>query len=113
MREQEKPVEFLGSALKDLRAFPIQARQEMGYQLALVQQGRDPDDWKPMVGIGAGVCEIRVAEAGGAFRLIYVARFSEVIYVLHAFQKKTQQTAKRDIDIANVRYRKLLRDRKP
>ena len=70
-----------------------------------VQRGRDPDDWRPMPSIGAGVREIRVRERAGAFRVIYVAAFADVVYVLHAFQKKTRQTAKRDVDLAALRLR--------
>lgn len=71
-----------------------------------------PDDFKSMSSIGPGVQEIRVRDAGGAFRVIYVARFEEAIYVLHAFQKKTQKTASLDIELARQRYRALLEDRK-
>jgi len=88
-----KPVEFRGSALADLRKFPDDARREAGFQLDLVQCGRDPLDWKPMTSIGGGVREIRVREATGAFRVIYVAKFEAAIYVLHRFQKKTQATS--------------------
>ena len=65
-----KPVEFRGSALDDLRAFPEAARREAGYQLDQVQHGRDPDDWKPMITIGRGVREIRIRDAAGAFRVL-------------------------------------------
>lgn len=72
--------------------FPGEVRREAGYQLARVQAGKDPADWKPMPSVGLGVNEIRVREDSGAFRVIYVARFAEAIYVLHAFQKKAQKT---------------------
>lgn len=71
----------------------------------MVQVGRDPDNWKPMPSIGAGVREIRVHDAVGAFRVIYTASFRSAIYVLHAFQKKTRATARKDIDLARRRYR--------
>jgi phage-related protein/predicted XRE-type DNA-binding protein len=83
-----KPVEFRGSALDDLRAFPEAALREAGYQLDQVQHGRDPDDWKPMNTIGGGVREIRIRDAAGAFRVLYVAKFDDAVYVLHCFQKK-------------------------
>ena len=102
-----KPVQFLGSALDDLRAFPQGARREAGYQIDLVQQGREPDDWKPMKGIGAGVREIRMRAADGAFRVVYVAKFSEAIFVLHCFQKKSQKTSRQDIDLARRRYTQI------
>jgi phage-related protein len=77
--------------------------------LALVQRGLDPDDWKPMNSIGSGVREIRVRDASGAYRVIYVAQLSDAIYVLHAFQKKAQRTSERDISLARVRFRELKR----
>ena len=88
-----------------LRDFPDDARLEAGYQLHEVQNGNDPSDWKPMKTIGAGVREIRVREASGAFRIIYVASLKEQIIVLHVFQKKTQQTPQKDIDLAANRLR--------
>jgi phage-related protein len=103
-----KDVEFLGSSLDDLRKFPMTARREMGYQIGRIQSGLDPDDWKPMSGIGAGVKEIRVRAADGAWRTIYVARFADAVYVLHSFQKKTQKTAHADIELARTRIRELL-----
>jgi phage-related protein len=103
-------LDFLGSSYRDLIAFPRDARQEAGHQLDLVQQGYEPDDWKPMVTIGPGVCEIRLSKESGTFRVIYVAKFETAIYVLHCFQKKTQKTAKRDIDLAIQRYKALVQE---
>ena len=105
-----KPIEFRGSALDDLRSFPVSARREVGYQLDLVQNGHEPDDWKPMASIGLGVREIRVRDASNAFRVVYVAKFSDAIFVLHCFQKKTQRTAKQDLELAENRYRELMKD---
>ena len=110
MGERAKLVEFRGSALHDLRAFPIAARREAGHQLDQVQQGRDPDDWKPMNTVGQGVREIRIRDETGAFRVIYVAKFGAAIYVLHCFQKKTQKTRKADLDVATKRYRDLVKE---
>jgi phage-related protein len=107
-----KPVRFLGDALKCLRDFPEDARQEAGYQLDKVQRGEQPEDFKPMSSIGTGVEEIRVRDETGAYRVIYVARFEEAVFVLHAFQKKTQATAKRDIDVARTRFAQLAKGRK-
>ncbi|WP_395678847.1 type II toxin-antitoxin system RelE/ParE family toxin [Inquilinus sp.] len=107
---EPKPVEFRGSALEDLRAFPLSARREAGHQLDQVQHGREPDDWKPMPAIGVGVQEIRIRDAAGAFRVIYVARFADAIHVLHCFQKKTQKTGKPDLDLAKRRYRELVQE---
>ena len=71
----------------------------------MLQTGREPSDWKPMSEVGAGAREIRVRDEAGAFRVIYVAKFADAIYVLHAFQKKVQKTAQTDIDLAGRRYR--------
>jgi phage-related protein len=105
-----KPVEFRGSALDDLRGFPQAARREAGYQLDQVQRGREPDDWKPMNTVGRGVREIRIRDAAGEFRVLYVAKFDDAVYVLHCFQKKTQRTSKADLNLAAQRYRDLLKE---
>ena len=95
-----KPLYFVGTALEDLRAFPRVPRREAGYQLDRVQFGLDPSDWKPMPTVGRGVREIRIRHSQGQYRVIYVAKFGDAVYVLHAFQKKTQKTRKQDIEIA-------------
>lgn len=105
-----KPIVFRGSALEDLRSFPDTVRREAGFQLDRVQRGLEAHDWKPMPMIGAGVQEIRLRDAAGAFRVIHVARFAEAVYVLHCFQKKTQKTARSDLDLAGRRYRDLLKE---
>ena len=112
MNDVIKPVEFRGSALADLRAFPDEARRRAGFQLDQVQHGRDPDDWKPMATIGRGVREIRIREPQGAFRVIYVAKFAEAVFVLHCFQKKSQRTSREDIALAARRYRELVEELK-
>lgn len=104
-----KPIRFLGDSLKCLRNFPEGARQDVGYQLDKVQRGEQPDDFKPMPSIGKGVEEIRVWDDSGTYRVIYTARLVDAVYVLHAFQKKVQTTAKRDIDLAKARYSELVR----
>ena len=101
-----KPLIWLGNSLAAVRAFSDAARREAGYHLGKTQSGRDPSDWKPMPAIGVGVREIRI-HAENEYRVIYVAKFAEAIYVLHAFTKKSQQTAKRDIDMAAQRYCEL------
>jgi phage-related protein len=102
-----KPLEFRGSAHDDLRAFPLTAKREAGHQLDQVQNGLEPDDWKPIATIGTGVREIRIRDLAGAFRVIYVAKFADAIYVLHCFQKKTARTSQTDIELATKRYRDL------
>lgn len=102
-----KPLEFLGSSRDDLTAMPAGARHDIGVELMRVQFGGDPMDFKPIPTVGAGAYEIRVRDASGAFRAIYVAKFEAAVYVLHAFQKKTPQTAKMDIGLAKVRYKMI------
>ncbi|MBU2768246.1 type II toxin-antitoxin system RelE/ParE family toxin [Acidithiobacillus ferrivorans] len=107
-----KPIAFRGSSLEDLRTFPLSVRREAGHQLDQVQKGREPDDWKPMNSVGQGVQEIRIRDSTGAYRVMYVAKFAEAVYVLHCFQKKAQKTRKADLDIAGQRYRDLLKEMK-
>ncbi|MGO1541452.1 MAG: type II toxin-antitoxin system RelE/ParE family toxin [Luteimonas sp.] len=104
-----KPIEFLGDSLRSLREFPDDAKRDAGYQLDRVQHGLQPDDFKSMPTIGKGVEEIRVRDDSGAYRVIYTARLADAVYVLHAFQKKTQATSKRDIDLAKQRFALLSR----
>lgn len=106
-----KPVAWLGDSRQSVKDFPPVARQRAGRQLARVQDGLEPDSWKPMPSIGLGVNEIRVRE-GGAFRVIYVAKFPEAVYVLHAFQKKARKTPPTDVELARTRYRAMLNERK-
>jgi len=104
-----KPLRFVDSSQKDLRKMPADVRHALGLELMAVQFGGEPSDFKPMKEVGTGVYEIRYRDdANGAFRVIYVAKFADAIYVLHAFQKKTRKTPKTDIDLAANRYRKLL-----
>lgn len=107
-----KPISFLGDSLKSLRSFPEDARQDAGYQLDKIQRGEQPDDFKPMPGIGKGVEEIRIWDDSGTYRIVYTARLPDAVYVLHAFQKKTQATSKQDIEAAKTRYSELMRGRK-
>ncbi len=112
VRPAKKPVEFLGSSLDDIRDFPETARRDAGLQIRRVQYGDEPDDWKPMPIIGAGVNEIRTRDDGDQYRVIYVAKLAAAVFVLHCFQKKTQSTAKPDLDLARKRYRELLEELK-
>ena len=105
-----KPVEFCGDSIQRLSAFPELARREAGFQLARVQAGFEPTDWKPLPSVGQGVREIRVRERSGAFRVMYVASFGNTVYVLHCFQKKTQKTSRADIDTAVWRFKELSRE---
>jgi phage-related protein len=110
MSELIKAVIFQGSALSDLRSFPSSARREAGFQLDRIQLGKEPDDWKPMTTVAPGVQEIRIRDASGAFRVIYIAKLESAIYVLHCFQKKTQKTSRVDIDLATRRMKDLMKE---
>ena len=103
-----KPVRFIGSTKDDISTFPDSARTRAGYELFMVQVGREPANWKPLPRVGAGACEIRVRDERGAYRVIYVAKFADAVYVLHAFQKKTQRTAPADLELVKQRYREAL-----
>ncbi len=104
---QLKPLEFLGSSRDDIANMPANVRRQIGLELMRVQFGGEPKDFKPMPVVGAGALEIRVRDAFGAYRALYVAKFESAVFVLHAFQKKAQQTTKGDIDLAKVRYKMI------
>jgi phage-related protein len=97
----------MGTSHNDLRSFPDEVRREAGFNLDFVQRGFDPGNWKPMTTVGAGVNEIRMRDATGAFRVIYLATRREAVYVLHCFQKKTEKTSQHDIDLAKARFKAI------
>ena len=103
-----KPITWLGTSREDVKTFPEKVRQIVGAELMTVQSGYDPSDWKPMNNIGQGVREIRV-QYEGQYRVIYIAKFRESIYILHAFRKKTQRTSRQDIDLARNRLKQITR----
>jgi phage-related protein len=105
----DKSIYWLGSSKSDLSRFPAEVRRDAGFQLRALQQRLTPIDFKPISTVGKGVEEIRLRSEDGAYRVFYVARFEEAIYILHAFQKKTQKTAKRDIQLGQQRYQAMLR----
>jgi phage-related protein len=109
---QEKDIAWVGSSHEDLLGFPKAARKEAGFQLGRVQAGLEPVNWKPFDDVGAGTKEIRISDAQGIYRVMYVAKFEEAVYVLHCFQKKSQATLRQDKDIAAARYRAVLASRK-
>jgi len=106
-----KSLVWVGGALAHVRSFPAGARREAGHQLYQVQLGLDPGDWKPMTSVGPGVVEIRVHGAG-EYRVLYLAKFAEAVYVLHAFEKRTRQTRKSDIELARRNLAAVVRHRK-
>jgi phage-related protein len=116
MGADEKPIFWMGSAKQDLIAFPSAAVREAGHNLGLVQNGLMPDDFKPMESVGPGTYEIRIRTGAGAaqvhHRVLFVAKFAEAVYVLHAFRKTTQQTSRHDIEVAQARYREVAAHRR-
>ena len=106
----DKPLQWVGGSLAELRAFPADARRRAGYQLRRLQQGLLPDDWKPMGTVGAGVAELRV-HTDTEHRVVYVAKFEEAIYVLHAFEKRTRQTPQGAIALARKRLGAVIQAR--
>lgn len=106
-----KVLRFLGDSLVQLRKFNDDVKQDIGYQLEKVQRGERPDDYKPMAAIGKGIEELRVWDQSGTYRVIYIAKLPDAVYVLHVFKKKTQATTKRDIELARNRFDALMRDK--
>ena len=106
-----KDIDFLGDSLDNIRAFSNEAKDDVGYQLDKVQRGESPDNWKPLKTVGVGVKEIRTKVSDGIYRTVYIANLEEAVYVLHAFQKKTDKTAKSDIALAKKRFKDLVSKR--
>lgn len=109
---QEKEIVWIGSSYEDFFAFPITAKRDAGYQLHRIQNDLPPENFKSYSELGAGVCELRLREATGIFRVMYVAKFDEAIYVLHCFQKKTQRTSGSDKEVTSIRYKAVWRYRR-
>jgi phage-related protein len=97
----------MGDSLARLRAAPADIRSDAGYQLDLVRRGEAPADFRPVPDVGSGVMEIRL-HGDSEYRVFYVARFGDAVYVLHCFVKKTQATRKADLDLGRQRYSALL-----
>ena len=107
----EKSILWVGSSRDDIRGFPERARQDAGHELHKVQRGLTPSNWKPMKSVWARVREIKIS-ADGEYRVLYVAQFAECVYVLHAFEKKSQRTPQSALELARRRLRKVQADRK-
>jgi phage-related protein len=107
----DKPIYWIGSSKDDISNFPEEAKRKAGFQLRSLQRGQLPSDFKPMSIIGVGVQEIRI-RTQDTYRIFYVARFEEGIYILHTFQKKTQKTSKQDLEIGKQRYKQMIEYRK-
>ena len=106
-----KALFWLGSSRDDVRGFPAEPRRAIGHELYQVQQGLQASSWKPMTTVGTGVVELRV-QVERAFRVLYVAKFDEGIYVLHAFEKRTRRTRQTDVAVARKRLKDLEQRRK-
>ncbi|MEO6544894.1 MAG: type II toxin-antitoxin system RelE/ParE family toxin [Nitrospiraceae bacterium] len=107
-----KPIHFVGTSREEIRELPDSAQETAGFQLFKVQQGKEADDWKPMSTVGSGVREIRVRDESGAYRVFYVAKFKEAVYVLHVFEKRSQKTARADLELGQRRFADLLKWRR-
>ena len=105
-----KNIFWVGSSMRAFQAIPERARLRFSYDLERVQDGSHPSSWRPMSTVGAGVVEMRVS-ADGAFRLLYVAKYPEGIYVLHVFLKKSRKTSMLDHEVARARLKAVLRAR--
>jgi phage-related protein len=107
--ESPKPVVWISSSLKDLKQFPDGVRMTFGFALFLAQSGGKHVDAKPLKGFGgAGVIEVIEEDIGGTYRAVYTVRFSDAIYVLHCFQKKSKSgiaTPKQDVELIKHRLR--------
>jgi len=101
-----KDVFFEGQARTELKSFPKEVRRTAGKQIMRLQSGLSPHDSRPIRSIGVGVREIRIRD-GAQYRVIYVATFSEAIYILSGFQKKSQKTPKSEIEKAKTRFAAL------
>jgi phage-related protein len=105
-----KPVEWVGSSLKDLKEFPEDVRQVIGYALYLAQCGEKHLSAKPLKGFkGAGVLEVVEDFDGDTYRAVYTVKLADVVYVLHAFQKKSKQgiaTPNQDTELIEARFKR-------
>jgi phage-related protein len=109
MKKERKPIEWIGSSLKDLRAFPEEVKDEIGVALDVAQQGEKHETTKPLQGFGgAGVLEVIDDFDGDTYRAVYTVKLKGVVYVLHAFQKKSKKgisTPKEEIDLVKKRFK--------
>lgn len=106
-----KRLVWLGSSLEEVRSWKDEAQRDTGYQLFKIQSGLEPSDWKPMPSVGSGVQELRI-HCGNEYRILYLAKLAEAVYILHAFEKKTQKTPQAALDVACRRLQLLLSQRR-
>tara|TARA_R100001132_G_C3193281_1_gene44141 strand:- start:149 stop:514 length:366 start_codon:yes stop_codon:yes gene_type:complete len=111
--DSRKSIDWRGSTLKDIRndkIFSYEARKQAGHQLSLLQAGLEPDNWKPLDNLGPGIKEIRIRTNGNAYRIVYLAKFSDCIYILHCFKKTTQVIKLQDRKLIDQRYKAVLKE---
>ena len=112
MKVKRKNLKFWNnSVVADYRKFPEDVKQDGGYQLDILQKGSDPEDFKPMPSIGSCAYELRLNDIQNEYRVIYVVKFEDAVWVLHAFQKTTKKTSAKDIALAKSRYEELLQEK--
>jgi phage-related protein len=107
---KEKNIEWVGSSKDDLLMFPKEVKQKAGFQLHRVQSDLEPDDWKPLDNIGSGIKEIRLHDDAGIYRVVYIAKFKNVVYVLHCFSKKENRIKQKDKEIIITRYKSIKKE---
>ncbi|WP_058973408.1 type II toxin-antitoxin system RelE/ParE family toxin [Type-D symbiont of Plautia stali] len=107
----EKDVDWRGTSLDDIKKFPTEVKKDLGFELHKIQNGHNPTHFKAVNRWGAGVIEIKIKGDDGEYRVVYVAKFAEAVYVLHAFQKKTQQTSPKDVSTIVERYKAVVEER--
>jgi phage-related protein len=96
-----------GDSKEVISSFPEEARQNLGFQLRLLQQGQQPTDYRPMSTVGPGVFELRDQDERAWYRVIYLSRIRDVVHVLHCFQKKSRETPVREINTARQRFKSV------
>jgi len=100
-------IEWLGNSLTVVRSYGAEVRRAIGGELRLLQAGEKPVHARPLKTVGRGAWELKISEEEGQFRVIYVTKRRDRIYVLHAFQKKTRRTPHKDIDLARTRFKEI------
>ncbi|QQR58784.1 MAG: type II toxin-antitoxin system RelE/ParE family toxin [Candidatus Melainabacteria bacterium] len=106
-----KETEWIGDSVDIVRSWSPEVKENVGRQLRKVQEGKQPTNFKPMNIVGAGVFELKFSDDGLNYRVFYVVKFEEAVYILHAFTKKSQKTSEKDLELASKRYKQLLKDR--
>jgi len=107
---KDATVTFLGDSLSVISEFPSNVKRNLGHAIRCVQAGVDPPDSKPMPTVGPGVYELRDADESGWYRVIYLKRIDDVVYILHCFVKKSRKTPRKDLKTAQARLKALRKE---